>query len=191
MRLYDKLPDSVVVNGKKIRLNLDFRNVLRMMDILSDDGLMPDARKYLALKCICKHPRDGMMQEVRKLLFGDDPVEWHERVTDFSQDAEMILAAFRQVYGINLLKDRLHWFEFSALISNLPTTGNKYSDVVSIRARPMPVANQYNTEERQWLAKAKLHYMLKYSEREQEEMFKRSLSSLASGFSSMAGGEKH
>ena len=189
MRLFDKLPDSVVVNGKKIRLNLDFRNVLRMMNILSDDGLMPDAREYLALKCICKHPKTGMMKDVRKLLFGDDPVEWHERITDFEQDAEMILAAFRQVYGINLLKDRLHWFEFSALISNLPTTGNKYSDVVSIRARPMPVANQYNTEERQWLVKAKLHYMLKLSEKEQEEAFRHSLSGLASGFSSMAGGE--
>lgn len=191
MRLFDKLPDSIVYNGKKIRLNLDYRNVLRMMNILSDDGLMPDARNYLALKCICKHPKPGMMQAVRILLFGDDPVEWHERITDFEQDAEMILAAFRQVYGINLLKDRLHWFEFSALISNLPTSGNKYSDVLNIRARPMPAANQYNTEERQWLTKAKLHYMLKLSEKEQEEAFRHSLSNLASGFSSMAGGDKN
>lgn len=124
MRLYDRLPDSIVWNGKKIKLNLDFRNVLRMMNVLSDDNLMNEAREYLALKCICRHPRAGMLKEVRKLLFPEQEAwqkeEYHQRIMDFDQDAEMIIAAFRQVYGINLMKDRLHWFEFSALLSNLP-----------------------------------------------------------------------
>lgn len=191
MRLYDRLPDSIVWNGKKIKLNLDFRNVLRMMNVLSDDNLMNEAREYLALKCICRHPREGMLKEVRKLLFPEQEAwqkeEYHQRIMDFDQDAEMIIAAFRQVYGINLLKESLHWFEFSALLSNLPS-GNKFSEVLGIRARPMPPPTEYNTEERMWLAKAKLQYGIRYSEEEEKAMFKRSLSGLGKAFSSMSKG---
>ena len=185
MRLYDKLPDSVIVDGKKIRVNLEFRNVLRMLDVFADDDLMPEARDFLAMRCICKHPRKGMLNVIKNLLFPKHPEEWHPRITDFEQDAEMIIAAFRQVYGINLLKERLHWFEFSALLSNLPS-GNKYSEVLGIRSRPIPPANNYNQEERQWLAKAKLQYAIKYTEAEEQEMYKRSLSNLGSGLSAMA-----
>lgn len=196
MRLCEKLPNHVIVNGEKVKLNLDFRNVLRMIDVLGDDNLMSEARDYLALKCVYRHPKKrmlkdikGTLNEIKNFLFGEPDGEWHERITDYSQDAEMILSAFRQVYGINLLKDRLHWFEFTALLINLPQ-GNKYTEVLSIRARPIPVATQYNTEERQWLMKAKLMYGLKFSEKEQQEMFRHSMKGLASGFSSMAGGGK-
>lgn len=187
MRLYEKLPNHLIVNGRKIKLKLDFRNVLRMMDVLSDDDLLPEAREYLALKCICRHPKKGTLKEIKRFLFGEPDGEYHERITDMTQDAELILSAFRQVYGIDLLKMRLHWFEFSALLSCLPNT-TKYTDILSIRARPIPVATQYNTEERQWLMKAKLMYGLKFSEKEQKEMFRHSMKGLASGFSSMAGG---
>ena len=193
MRLYEKLPDSVTVNGKRIKLNLDFRNVLRMIDLLHNDNLMIEAREYLAVNCICRHPKKGMiremLKEVRKLIFPEQEFqeEWHQRIMDFEQDSEMIIAAFRQVYGINLLKDRLQWFEFSALLSNLPS-GNRFSEVLGIRARPMPPATDYNTEERMWLAKAKLQYAIRYSEEEEQEMFKKSLSGLGKAFSVMSKG---
>lgn len=192
MRLYDKLPDSVTVNGKRIKLNLEFRNVLRMIDILNNNNLMIEAREYLAVKCICRHPQKRMIREiikeVRKLILPEQEFqEEHQRIMDFEQDSEMIIAAFRQVYGINLLKDRLHWFEFSALLSNLPS-GNRFSEVLGIRARPMPPATEYNTEERMWLAKAKLQYAIRYSEEEAQEMFRRSLSGLGSAFSAMSKG---
>ena len=71
MKLQDSLPQGVTVNRKFYKLDFDFRNVLRMMDILQTDDLMPDAREYLALKCLTKHPRNvkAVMQAVRVLLF--------------------------------------------------------------------------------------------------------------------------
>jgi hypothetical protein len=105
MKLYEKLPDSVMVNGKRVRLNLEFRNVIRMIDIMSEDGLMQEAREYLALKCICRHPKKGMMKPVRELLFPGAGSDNSERITDFEQDADLIRAAFLQEYGINLFRD--------------------------------------------------------------------------------------
>ena len=87
MKLYDKLPDSVTVNGRRIKLDLDFRNVLRMIDILAADDLMDDAREWLAMRCICRKPQKGMVEEVRRLLF---PLgnKVHDRVMDYEQDAD-------------------------------------------------------------------------------------------------------
>ena len=157
MKLYERLPDSIVFNGKKVKLNLDFRNVLRMIDILSRDDLTPDAREYLALKCICKRPKNGMMFPVRRLLFPNKGTG--EKLTDLDQDADLIRAAFLQTYGINLYRDKLNWFEFSCLLSSIPS-GTRYADIIGIRAKPIPAPNKYNAEERERLLKAKAEFSL-------------------------------
>ena len=186
MKLYEKIPDSVRVNGKRVRVNLDFRKVLKMINILEDDSLLPESREWLALKCICKRPKKGMMPEVMKLLFPQ--TGQHDKITDFDQDADMIMAAFLQVYGINLYRDKLNWFEFMSLLACIPE-GSKYSEVLSIRARPMPEPTSYNSSERQWLAQAKTQYGLRLTEKEQAQKYKRDVERLSDFLMAMAGEE--
>ena len=189
MKLYEKIPDSVMVRGKKVRINLEYRNVLKMMDILARDDLLPDAREYLAMKCLCRHPRKGMLAEVMKLLF--PKVEHHERITDLAQDADLIRAAFMQEYGINLFRESLNWYEFSCLLSCIPE-GSRYSDVLSIRAKPMPEPTAYNTKEREWLAKAKSEFGLKVSEEERMDRYRRDVQTIGAFMMAIAGeGDKH
>ena len=190
MKLFEKLPHHIISNGKKIRVNLDFRNVLKMMEIMARDDLMPEAREYLALKCICRHPRKGMMRDARRLLFSDAPADPHERIMDFEQDAELIIAAFRQVYGINLYKDKLHWFEFSCLLSCMPD-GSKYSEILGIRARPIPAATKYNQAERDWLIKAKAKYALNFSDKEAEMNYQKGIHEITAGMMEMLRGDEN
>lgn len=171
MKLHERLPDSVMVRGKKVRVDLDFRNVLRMMETLERDDLMPEAREWLAAKCVCKHPRKGVLTAVKALLFTDPPKEG-KRVTSFEQDAPLIRAAFRQVYGVNLWKDSLHWFEFAELLHGIPE-GNRYAETIGIRLREMPAPTKWNAKEREWLARAKASVALKMSEKEQEDQYQR------------------
>ena len=99
MKLQDRLPDSVTVWGRKYRLNLDFRNVLRLMETMARDDLIPGARDYLALKCVMRRPpRDAarVLEEVRKLLVPAQKPADGKRLTSFEQDADLIRAAFRQ-----------------------------------------------------------------------------------------------
>lgn len=198
MKLQEKLPESVTVKGRQIPLDLDFRNVLNMMDILARDDLTPEAREFLALKCIMvkRTPnRTGeIMRAVRELLF---PVTKKgaakEKLTDFEQDADLIRAAFWQTYKINLYREKLHWFEFTALLHGLPE-GSRYSDVIGIRARPMPKPTKYNAEERQWLAKAKAEYAVRLTDKEQENRLKDGLRAVAHSLlalSEMGGGGKN
>lgn len=188
MKLYEKLPDSVVVNGRKVKLNLDFRNVLRMLDILDRDDLIPEAREWLAVKCVCKHPRKGVYQAVMQLLFPAQSGE-SKKITDINQDADLIVAAFRQAYGINLYRDELHWFEFSDLLSCIPE-GSKYSEVLSIRARPLPAPTKYNAKEREWLMKAKAQFKLKLSEQEAEKQYSDSVKKIGAFLAALAEGSE-
>ena len=186
MKLYERLPDSVIVDGRKIRLDLDYRNVLKMLDILAQDDLMPDARDWLAMKCVCRRPVKGMKQAVIKLLFPKS--EGGERITDMTQDADLICAAFRQAYGINLYKEKLNWFEFSCLLAGIPED-TRYSYVLSIRARPMPEATAYNQKERQRLAEAKAEFGLKLTEKEQKAKYHNDVKKLGDFLIMMAGGD--
>ena len=172
MKLQDRLPDGVTVDGRFYRLDFDFRNVLRMMGELTREDVMPEAREYNALRCLTRRPRNvsKVLAAVRELLFEKPPKRDAPRVTDFVQDAGMIRAAFRQAYGIDLYRDRLHWIEFRELLNAIPE-GSRYSEVVGIRARPMPPATKWNAEERSWLLKAKADMALHLTDEEQAKKY--------------------
>jgi hypothetical protein len=196
MKLYERLPERVTVDGHSYRLNLDFRNVLRMMDVMGRDDLLPSARDWLALRCIMRRPpkrTTALMAAVRALLFparkgGEDG----KRITSFDQDADLIRAAFRQAYGIDLYRDKLHWLEFAALLSALPE-GSRYSEVLGIRARPMPTPTKYNAQEREWLAKAKAACALEMDDKERARAYEQGVKALFAGLVAWAekGGDDH
>lgn len=187
MKLYESLPDSVIVNGRKIKLDLDFRNVLRMMDILQTDDLTSEAREWLALKCICRHPRKGMLEAVKNLLFVPNEHKARERVMDFVQDADLIRAAFEQAYGIDLTKDRIHWLRFLYLLAGLPDN-TRLSEVISIRSRPIPEPTKYNQKEIQSLIEAKTAVALRMSEEERMSRYRRDVMGVAALLINMAEG---
>lgn len=177
MKLYERLPNRIEIDGRIYRLRLDFRNVLKMMDVMADQDIVTIARDYLALKCVMRRPPKDCQKalfKMRLFLFGENRIAEEKRVTSFDQDADMIRAAFMQEYGINLYRDKLHWFEFTALLYNLPN-GNKYTEIIGIRGRPIPPATKWNQQEREALIKAQAAYAIHYSEEEREKSYTNSL----------------
>ena len=96
----------------------------------------------------------------------------------------MIRSAFRQVYRIDLFRDHVHWLEFTELLQNLPE-GNRYEEVLGIRARPLPAPNKYNAKEREWLLKAKQQCSLHLTEKEAAKKYDRDVGNVFSGLMSM------
>lgn len=196
MKLQETLPGGVTVKGHFYRMDFDFRNVLRMMDCLARDDLLPDARAFIALKCLMKRPprnADEVLAATREIIFPETKKHADkQKITDFVQDADMIRAAFLQAYGINLFRDRLHWLEFSSLLSCLPE-GSRYSEVLGIRSRPLPAPTKWNAEERRSLIQAKAAYALEMSEKEQENNYMRCVINVFAGMKAMAekGGGEH
>jgi len=186
MRLYDSLPKGVTVDGRFYKCDFDFRNVLKMLDIMQHDDILPNARDYLCAKCVCKPPKNAsrVYNEICTVLFEKNPETDGKRLTSFEQDAALIRAAFRQVYGIDLFRDRLTWFEFMELLQGLPE-GNRYEEIIGIRARPLPAPTKYNAKEREWLMKAKQSCALHLTEQEAQKKYDKDVSRIFAGLMSM------
>ena len=188
LKLFERLPDSITVDGKRYRCDFDFRNVLKMLDIMQRTDLVPDARDYLCARCCVKNaPKNAskLYAALCSTLFPQAPATGEKRrITSYEQDAGLIRAAFRQVYGIDLFREDLHWFEFTELLSNLPE-GNRYEEVLGIRARPLPAPNKYNAKEREWLMKAKQSVALHLTEAEQAQKYDKDVSKIFSGLFGM------
>ena len=181
IKLYEGLPQGVTVDGRFYRLNLGFRNVLKMLEILDDENLTMTARNYLALKCVLNRPRNvnKVLPAVKALLFEKRP-QTGEKLTSFEQDAGLIRTAFLQEYKIDLFRENIHWLQFIELLQNLPG-GNRYEEILGIRARPIPEATKYNQKEREWLIKAKGQVALQMTEKEREEKYSRDVLNVFSG----------
>ena len=188
-KLYDRLPDGVTVGGRFYKCDFDFRNVLKMLDLMQREDLQLDARDYLCIKCVYRHkiPTKTVPElyaALCNILFEKPPDADGERLTSFEQDAGLIRAAFRQVYKIDLFRDRLTWFEFTELIQGLPN-GSRYEEVIGIRARPIPQANKYNAKERQALIMAKQRVKLHLTEQEQTKKYDKQVGNIFAGLLKM------
>jgi hypothetical protein len=187
MKLFESLPTGVTVDGKFYPCDFDFRNVLKMLDVMQRDDLYPDARDFLCIRCVCRKKIKNVPNVYRAigdLLFEKKPDNGGQKLTSFEQDASLIRVAFRQVYHIDLFREKLTWFEFSELLHNLPD-GNRYEDVIGIRARPMPAPTKYNAKEREWLMKAKADVALHMTEAEQTRKYDQDVTMVFRGLMSM------
>lgn len=178
-RLFDRLPEGVTVGGRYYKCDFDFRNVLKMLDVMQMQELTPAARDYHCVKCVFSGHLPArkvadVYSSICNVLFEKTP-ENGEKLMSFEQDAPLIRSAFRQVYQIDLFRDSLTWFEFTELLHALPE-GNRFIEVVGIRARPLPAHTKWNGKERESLIKAKQSVALRMTEREQKDKYERDVS---------------
>ena len=192
MRLTDQLPYKIRVGKRTYRLEPDFRNVLKMFDILRDKTLTEQARIHLAVHAIVRHPPRKPGKQLVVFLLARETIlkqpkgkSGGDRVMDFDQDADMIRSAFRQAYGIDLFREKLHWQEFTELLNNIPT-GTRLSEIVDIRAKPLPEATKWNGKQRQALIEAKMKFALDKSEDEISKSYNRGVNMLANSLLAMA-----
>lgn len=191
MKLYESLPRHVTAGGKRYKVNLDFRNVLRMMDELDREDILPQAAQYLALKCVMRRvPKNTaeVLKAVTQVCFSSGKKRKSgdgKRLTSYTQDAGVIRAAFLQTYGIDLWTADLHWLQFRDLMEGLPSEGSRYAEIISIRGRPMPKPTKYNADERKWLIDAKKAYALEMTEAEQESQYQQDVLNVFNGLMSM------
>lgn len=164
--LWDGLPEYVEYEGRRYKLSPAFDNVLRMFAEIEDDRLTEINKLDIMLYYLIdgKHPLDaGLLQTVAAVLFPDTGRQpTGPKAFEYEQDAGLIYAAFRQVYGIDLQAERgkLHWLTFQSLLAGLPN-GTRLGDIINIRVRPVPAANRHNAEEINRLMRLKAEYRLK------------------------------
>ena len=130
------LPETVLgEDGNEYPVQTDYRVILSCLARLAD----PDAEDMSKALYVAVHfykgnpPPDMWPLFERFLLCGEGPADTDsEPVMDFEQDADAIYSSFRQQYGIDLIREKLHWMEFRLLLRGL-CEDTKFGELLRIR----------------------------------------------------------
>lgn len=188
--IFTPLPYEVREKGRIYTLTPSFDNVLQMYQAI--EGLDSWDKPEVMLSYLVKQkvkPSLELLQAVSKVLFPPSK-GGGDKAFDFVQDSPLIYAAFMQAYGMDLVEQqgKLHWWKFQSLLNGLPSN-TRFSEIVSIRMKPIPAPTKYNKEEREELMRLKAVYALNLTSKEREEQLQRSLWNVAKYLQSVAKGK--
>ncbi|MBE7038384.1 MAG: hypothetical protein E7404_05745 [Ruminococcaceae bacterium] len=166
--LTKSLPDYVMVDDKKYKINTDFKVWLSIESIIFDSTLSIAKKmsKVISL-CYIELPptlEDALCQIIKFFMHSDEIKDVSEsnisggkRSFSFEQDAPYIYCAFLKDYGIDLLKCDMHWWVFLDLFKGLGSD-NRIMEI--IKYRTMDLSKIKNKEERAFYLRQKKRYEL-------------------------------
>ncbi|MBO7727337.1 MAG: hypothetical protein J6S50_02305 [Oscillospiraceae bacterium] len=180
MNIYDPYPTRICALGKRYRLDLEYDNVLRALDVQSATLPMLDKQEVMLrifLHSAWRCPRDPRDQSELLLailsLFPKSENKAQQRYIDFHQDARLIRSAFLRM-GIDLTKERIHFFKFLELLADIPED-TALAKVIEIRQRPIPEPTKHNGKQIAALMEAKAKVAIQIPEEERRRKFAESL----------------
>ncbi len=134
--MLDRLPEDY--RGWLIRT--DYRIGIQIQLCLSDPELSESEKTGTALYLLYGNGIPDMQTAIDGLswfMSCGNPQQPKEEELDeppvysFEADAGRIVSAFRRVFGIDISRERLHWFEFVPMLGDLRDTA--FSSVIDIR----------------------------------------------------------
>ena len=146
MIMFNRLPYFVILQGKKYKINVDFRNMISFENKLQDKSISNSEKIEYGLRHF--YPAFFYEENYYKLLQQPQLYEeacekliWFYRcgredyhktiiknkginrqIYSYEFDDEYIWSAFHEVHKIDLTRDRLHWWKFKTILKSLPET---------------------------------------------------------------------
>lgn len=127
-------------------IRTDFRVGMQISEALNDVDLAEPEKLMTALRLLYGNgiPTDtelaqsglrwfmsGGNVDDERVLGGSSCPDGKPPTFDFEQDNRLVYSAFRARYGIDLTRERLHWFAFLAMLGDIG--GCSLSDIIGIR----------------------------------------------------------
>ena len=130
-------PEYVEVNGRKYKINTDFRIAIRCNQIATDETIGDFERALGIIVTLFGEDSINYQEDYEMLLklakkylsCGKELENTNEEPDmDYIEDYSYIKTSFRSDYGINLDKESMHWWEFYDLMNGLQyyNSGQKY-----------------------------------------------------------------
>ena len=163
--LQGTLPTTLRIGGEEYPIITDFRNWIKLANILFEDE-RPFLEKLPEILTLCYQTLPPTLEEAVEAMidfYGGSREESRiggERdcpVYSFRQDEDLIYAAFYQQYGVDLVTAKLHWWQFRALLSGL-SEQTQFSKVIGYRR--LDISKIKNPEEKQFYRRMKALHKL-------------------------------
>ena len=137
--MHDLLTDTLPTEWEGRAINWDFRPMIwllirtRRAKTDEDSARMiceavqrffvepvPGVQYQEAFESLVRFCQGGGPEDEERTGTGSSSDPQDEPVLDYRCDADYIVGAFQQAYGIDLTREKLHWFRFRALFAALP-----------------------------------------------------------------------
>lgn len=147
-------------------IRTDFRIGMQISEALNDVNLAEPEKMITAMKLLYGNgiPTDSSIAESGLRWFmsggnddrdGDHTDDGKPPTFDFEQDNRLVYSAFRARYGIDLTRERLHWFAFLAMLGDIG--GCSLSDIIGIRRADL---SKMSDEQRRQYAELQARYRI-------------------------------
>ena len=146
-------------------IRTDFRIGIQISEALNDVDLAEPEKMITAFRLLFGNgiPSDSSVAEngLRWFMAGGNVDEEHipdgkPPTFDFEQDNRLLYSAFKARYGIDLTRERLHWFAFLAMLGDIG--GCSLSDIIGIRGTDL---SKLSGEQRKQYAQMQERYRIK------------------------------
>ena len=176
--LTHSLPTTIKVGGKNVRIDTRTCKALQSFVISEMENLPVEERAEAVVEILVPEAgnfdadkRAEAYGELVKFLSGYPSTAPRKKnakaLLSYEQDHALIVAAFRQAYGVSLADIKaMHWWEFMALLSGIPDD-TKLSGVIEIRG--MEFDPKDSPEQRKAKMKAKSAVAIRPKRRAVEE----------------------
>lgn len=170
--LTEFFPESLIVDGVECLIHSDFRTVLKCNEIIERESELSREALSEILQMFYKDCAFFTEEHIEKMFWffscGREKKKKRfprkiaglndKQSFDFEEDAELIYAGFQQQYGIDLQRERMHWWRFMILLDNFGTD-TRLSKVMEYRTTD--TANKrLGKEERAFLQAMQRYYGL-------------------------------
>lgn len=151
--IINKLPYYVYIKGKRYKINIDYRVMLKFEMIMQDMSIEDSEKLLKSLKLfypaffeIIKGGKTVINEAINQLLWfykcGRSQENHKEKtgsntnnrpIYSYELDDQYIFSAFWQCYGVDLTKDKIHWWKFKAFELGLKDD-TQYEKIKSYRS---------------------------------------------------------
>lgn len=172
--LIDGALKEIYIGNLKYKINYDFRYGILFEEIMNDKNIKDSEKLSLAIKLYLDNQyiedyEEAINQIFNFYLCGNESKKSSKKrqnpVFSYEEDAGLIFAAFKEVYNIDLVEDKIHWWKFRALFDALPNTC-QFKKVVGYRA--IEIDQNMTDSQKKFYREMKKLYALK-DNRTQEE----------------------
>lgn len=138
--MYNALLDRLPEDYKGWLIRTDYRIGVQIQLCISDPELTDSEKTWTSLHLLYGNGMPDLPVALEGLTWflscGSDPARQEAVDSDpplysFEQDAGRIASGFRKVFGLDISRERLHWFTFVSMLGDLQ--GTAFTGVMDIR----------------------------------------------------------
>lgn len=170
------LPKSALVNGKRYRINADFRDILEIIECLNDREEDELTRRYVAMSLFFEDfetiPESDYVEAFRSMADfiaagEEDDGRPQPKQIDWKQDRNIIAAEINKVAGVEVRAlEFLHWWTFVGYFCCIGD--GQLATIVSIREK-LRKGKKLETYEREFYTKNRTRVDFKQNLTQSEE----------------------